>query len=270
MARLAARPPTGATKSNAGLVAAAVTRARSAGRALLDLLYPPRCPGCGRVGDLFCAACRRLVQPYPLLCCSRCGRSSTALGLCPVCAGSPSPLDAVIPAALFAHPIRQAIHDFKYEGASDLAGPLAEWLVATWRLHQPAADLIVPVPLHPRREAERGYNQSALLAGRLSAAVGVPLAPAGLVRTVRTRPQVGLTVDQRRANIAGAFRCAGDVTDLRVVVIDDVCTTGATLEACAAELKAAGAKTVWGLTLARPSFEASSAALPLDDPALPD
>ncbi|MCU0509793.1 MAG: ComF family protein [Anaerolineae bacterium] len=272
--------------------------ARSAGRALLDLLYPPSCPGCGRLGQLFCPQCRALVRTYSLLCCPRCGRPSAARELCAACAAVPSPLDAILPGAVFApvfaHPIRPAIHDFKYEGVTDLAAPLAEWLAATWRLHRLAADLIVPVPLHPQRERERGYNQSALLAKQLSAAVAVPVAPAALVRIVRTRPQVGLTQEQRRANIAGAFRCARiggsrcartgafrcarigesrcarDVTDLRIVLVDDVCTTGSTLEACAAELRAAGAAAVWGLTVARPSFEASSALLPPDDPALPD
>jgi ComF family protein len=210
------------------------------------------------------------VRPYALLCCPRCGRPGGVRALCAPCAPSSSPLDAILPATVFAHPIRPAIHDFKYEGARDLAGPLAEWLAATWRLHRLEADLIVPVPLHTRRERERGYNQSALLADRLSQAVGAPVAPAELVRTVRTRPQVGLTQEQRRANIAGAFRCAGGVTDLRIVLVDDVCTTGATLEACAQALKAAGAAAVWGLTVARPPYEASSLPLPQDDPALPD
>lgn len=243
--------------------------ARAVGRGLLDLLYPPQCPGCRRLGEVFCDACRWQVRPYPLLCCPRCGRPAPARGLCPACAVTPSPLEAILPATIFAHPIRPAIHDFKYEGTRDLAAPLAEWLVATWRLHHLSADLIVPVPLHAQRERERGYNQSALLARHLSAAVGAPVARAGLVRTVRTRPQVGLTQAERRANIAGAFRCAGGVTDLRVVLVDDVCTTGSTLEACAQELKAAGAAAVWGLTVARPSYEASFAPLPLDDPALP-
>ena len=237
-----------------------------AGRFLLDLLYPPQCPGCGRVGVLFCDRCRWQVQAYPTAVCERCARPMLIRGLCPSCSVSQSPLEAVYPATVFVHPIRQAIHAFKYEGVADLAGPLADWLAATWRLHRLVADLIVPVPLHPKREAERGYNQSALLARELSQRVGVPVAPAGLVRTVRTRPQVGLSRDERRANIAGAFRCAGQITDLRIVLVDDVCTTGATLEACAAELKAAGAVQVHGLTVARPSFEISSAFIPDDNP----
>lgn len=240
---------------------------RAGSRRLLDLLYPPQCPGCGRVGVLFCDECRGLVRAYPADVCARCGRSQLTGSLCVTCRATASPLEAVFPATIFAHPIRKAIHAFKYEGVADLAGPLAEWLVAAWRLRGIDADLIVPVPLHRKREAERGYNQSALLARALSRQISVPLASAALVRTVRTRPQVGLSRDERRTNIAGAFRCAGKVTDLRVVLVDDVCTTGATLEACAAELKAAGARQVVGLTVARPGFEISSADFPADDPA---
>lgn len=239
----------------------------AAGRFLLDLIYPPQCPGCGRVGVLFCERCRWQVQVYPTDVCIRCGQPLLVRGLCPACASGAAPLDAVYPATVFVHPIRQAIHAFKYEGVRDLAGPLAEWLAAAWQSHGLAADLIAPVPLHRKREAERGYNQSALLARELGQRVGVPVAPAELVRTVQTRPQVGLSRAERRANTADAFRCAGKVTDLRIVLIDDVCTTGATLEACAAQLKAAGAAQVVGLTVARPSHEISSAVLPADDTA---
>jgi ComF family protein len=269
MARVATGTPA-STPTRAGLTAAVLEHSRALGRALLDLLYPPECSGCRRLGELFCAQCRQQVRPYPLLCCPSCGKPAPGRKVCAECAASPSPLQAILPATVFAHPIRPAIHDFKYEGARDLAQPLADWLVAAWRLHHLSADLIVPVPLHAQRERERGYNQSALLAKWLSAAVGVPVAPAELVRAVRTRPQVGLTQEQRRANIAGAFRCAGHVTDIRIVLVDDVCTTGSTLEACAQELKAAGAAAVWGLTVARPPYAASSALLPPDDPALPD
>jgi ComF family protein len=232
---------------------------RRAGRQLLDLLYPPRCPGCGRVGVLFCDACRWSIQAYPAATCIRCAQPLLVRGLCAGCAADCSPLDSVIAATVFAHPIRPAIHEFKYEGVRDLARPLAEWLYAAWRLYSLQADLIVPVPLHPKREAERGYNQAALLARELSAFTGVPVAPAELVRTVRTRPQVGLSREQRRANISGAFRCAGKVTDLQIVLVDDVCTTGATLEACAGELRAAGAARVQGLVVARRSFDLDEA-----------
>lgn len=227
-------------------------RLQAAGRVLLDLIYPPKCPGCGRVGKLFCPDCRGLVQVYPESVCIRCGGMLAQRGLCASCAAAPSALDGIFAATVFTHPIREAIHEFKYEGVRDLAAPLAKWLVAAWQQYRLDAELIVPVPLHPKREAERGYNQSALLARTLARAVGATVAPAELVRTVRTRPQVGLSAEERRRNIAGAFRCTGAVPGQRIVLVDDVCTTGATLEACALALREAGAVEVWGLTLARP------------------
>lgn len=233
-------------------LAGAFDRLRAVGSFLLDLVYPPQCPGCGRVGKLFCPGCRELVQAYPQSVCIRCGSALAQRGLCASCAVVPSALDGIFAATIFAHPIREAIHEFKYEGVRDLATPLAEWLAAAWQQYQMEADLIVPVPLHSKREAERGYNQSALLARALARAAGATVAPAELVRTVHTRPQVGLTAEERRRNIAGAFHCTGAVTGLRIVLVDDVCTTGATLEACAQALREAGADGVWGLTLARP------------------
>lgn len=231
-----------------------LTRIGGLGRGLLDLVYPPRCPGCARVGELFCEKCRSAVRPYPIATCPRCGRGQTSRSLCAACAAEPAQIDGICPATIYTHPMREAIQSYKYENMRDLAGPLAQWLVAAWHAHDITADVIVPVPLHARREAERGYNQAELLARELSRQVGVPTAPRELVRTVRTRPQVGLTRAERQRNIAGAFQCTDKVPGLRIVLVDDVCTTGATLESCAAALKDRGAATVVGLTVARPGW----------------
>src|SRR5205823_1833243 len=116
-----------------------------------------------------------------------------------------------------------------------------------------AVDALVPVPLDAARVRERGYNQAALLAAPVAAALDVPLAPTWLRRTRPTRPQVGLSARERRVNVRGAFTCPepAAVAGQRVLVVDDVMTTGATLEACAEALVAAGAAGVWGLIVAR-------------------
>jgi ComF family protein len=112
--------------------------------------------------------------------------------------------------------------------------------------------IIVPVPLHSHRLRDRGYNQSELLAEQLGSAMGMRVAADVLLRVRSTIPQVGLRSDQRRKNVKGAFRCAGTaLKGLDVLLVDDVCTTGATLEACSVALQEAGAGHVWGLVLAR-------------------
>lgn len=112
------------------------------------------------------------------------------------------------------------------------------------------------VPLHPRRLRERGYNQSSLLAHELGKRVDLPVMDDCLVRVKQAQPQVrAATVTERRQNVAGAFICTDqDIEGKRVILIDDVCTSGATLESCAVALKSRGAASVWGLTLARETF----------------
>lgn len=114
------------------------------------------------------------------------------------------------------------------------------------------ADLIVPVPLHMDRLRERGYNQAVLLTRELSERSGLPLEEGSLVRIRETAPQVVLKADERRKNVRGAFRGQGEkLRDRQVLLIDDVCTTRATLEACAEALREKGARSVWALVLAR-------------------
>ncbi len=114
-------------------------------------------------------------------------------------------------------------------------------------------DVLTPVPLHPRRLRSRGYNQSALLAKELSKQLGLEVDQALLRRTNNTRPQVSASRDERRENVRGSFRCDGPADGRSVILVDDVATTGSTLSACAAVLKAAGASSVWCLVLARES-----------------
>jgi ComF family protein len=135
---------------------------------------------------------------------------------------------------------------------------LAQLMVDYWRATPLPVDLLVPVPLHPARQRERGYNQAELLARAFGDRIGLPVVNTGLRRARSTRPQISLNASDRRENVQDAFtyqpRTAdqGDaVRGRRVLVVDDVCTTGSTLEACSLALKAGGASSVWGFTLAR-------------------
>jgi len=162
-------------------------------------------------------------------------------------------------AALHTDPLREAIHRLKYGGQRELAAPLARYLVAVYR--QPpwtsmtsTLDAVVPVPLHPSRQAERGYNQAALLAHAFGESVGLPVVEPWLERIQATRSQVGLSARERHRNVARAFRAASAACGHTVLLVDDVFTTGATLMASARALLAVGARAVYGLALATPTL----------------
>ncbi len=154
-------------------------------------------------------------------------------------------------------PLRACIHALKYHGNTRLAEPLGQLLSRAYTRYGIQADIMIPVPLHSERQRQRGYNHASLLARVCSTQLGVPLYENILVRHRATLAQVDLDPKDRHQNVAGAFHCApafatGTLRGRRIIIIDDVCTTGATLEACAAPLFAAGAEIVCGLVLARP------------------
>jgi len=204
--------------------------------AALDLLFPAQCLGCRRPGTPLCPACLRAIERVP----------ATAY------VSTRPPLERAYAVAYSAGALRQAIIRLKYGGRTQLADPLGSLLAEWWLAHPLPADLLVPVPLHPRRERQRGFNQSALLARRLSGATGIPCEESVLRRARHTRPQVGLNAAEREQNVSGAFVCEGGLAaGRRIVLLDDVMTTGATLRAAAGALQQAGAASVWSLTLAR-------------------
>ena len=210
-------------------------------RALLDLLLPPRCPGCGLEGTLLCAGCaapldRRLREP----------------------AGSPVGLPASMPpgllqlewCAMYSGSVRAALHTFKYGGERRLAAPLAKALADRWDRSGRGGDVVTWVPVHASRRRERGFDQAALLARCLAREAGrmrrrrLPVREL-LRRRPSGRPQVGLGASSRRRAVAGQMTArrgaARHVAGRRVVVVDDVVTTGATVREARRVLERLGA-----------------------------
>jgi len=232
------------------------------GNTVVDLLFPPRCVVCNRLGAWLCAPCLGEIEAIHPPVCRRCGLpvdnlegSSSAARICERCQKAPPQLDGLLAYAFHGGPLRQAIHQFKYEDLRALAAPLGKLMADGWvALSSPdwAVDVIVPVPLHATRQRERGYNQAALLARELGACLHRPVVENILLRTRATAPQVELNAQERKANVRDAFQCMdASLSGKQVLLIDDVCTTGATLEAACAALRDGGATLVWAYTLAR-------------------
>lgn len=246
---------------------------RSWATAVLDLLFPALCPVCQHplaVGrrDPLCGACWIAIARLHGPCCSRCGLPfftfsppeagnlpdgrSRATVLCAACTTDPPPYDWARAAGLYVDPLRAALHAFKFHGTRALARPLAELVIEQWGREVPAdVDALVPVPLAPARERSRGFNQAGLLAERLAQGLGRPVKPRWLRRARPTPPQSELGAAERWANVRHAFRAAPAVVGRYLLVVDDVLTTGATAAECARALRAAGARAVGVVTVAR-------------------
>lgn len=228
------------------------SRARGLADSLLNFVFPPVCGACKQAGSLICEACHNQLQWIQAPLCNRCGRPvSKPTDCCAVCQERPLSLKHIRAAVLFAHPVAKLIHNLKYNGAFALAKPLAEMMAEAWATWQMPVDLVLPIPLHAERQRERGYNQSTLLTRDFCNMVTLPYAEDGLQRTRFTTPQVGLTAVERLKNVQDAFAPKVDVVGKHILLIDDVCTTGATMAAAATALHAAGAQTVSGYCVAR-------------------
>jgi ComF family protein len=205
-----------------------------------------------------CSDClNQAVSFSPDFHCLRCRTPFTnrapldAEGVCRLCRGGGNRFDAAYTFGAYEGTLRQLIRLLKYDGVQSLAGPLGRHLSEALP-REAEFDLIVPAPMHWLRRLRQGYNHAELLAAELSRRTGIPMRQA-LTRRKRTAPQAQLTGAARRRNLAGAIRTAhnSNVSNLRVLVVDDVFTTGTTANACAAALKRAGASHVSILTAAR-------------------
>lgn len=214
-------------------------------RFLLDLLLPPRCPGCGLEGAVLCHRCqlplhRRLDEP-----------PGAPLGM-PVT--MPPGLVQLEWCAMYSGPVRSALHALKYRGERRLGGPLGEALASRWQRVGRGGELITWVPVHRSRRQERGFDQAEVLARRMAAQLGLP-AERCLDRHQHTLAQHSLGQQARTGNTAGAFAVVPTarerVAGRWLVLVDDIMTTGATLAGCAGALEVAGAAAVSAITVAR-------------------
>jgi ComF family protein len=170
---------------------------------------------------------------------------------CGPCAAVPPAFEWARAGGVYAGPLREAIQRFKFARKPALARPLAALILEQWGARVPPLDAVLPVPLARARERQRGFNQAALLAERVARGLGARLESRWLGRARDTAPQTDLDVAQRRTNVRGAFVASSAVAGLDVVLVDDVLTTGATASECARVVRAAGARSVGVLTVAR-------------------
>jgi len=213
-------------------------------------IAPSQCIECGRLGRWLCFDCARKILFLKQQNCYRCGKLSESGRTCETCRHY-SDLYSVVVATYFGiGPVRSLIHGLKYGKLADLSKILGNILVSAAIQNKLKDLIVVPVPLHYRREKERGFNQAELLAKYFSGKLDAPFVRV-LQRIRHTVSQTKLTREQRLLNIKNAFVARRLVTGDTILLIDDVLTTGATLEECAKVLKQAGAKRVMALVVAR-------------------
>jgi competence protein ComFC len=218
----------------------------------LDWLYPPNCGGCDRAGARWCQTCQENVSPINPPICIKCGKSIQGAGRCLSCRANVPPYQALRSWAVYEGPLRNAILRLKYAGDITLGELLARPIIQLLHKLEWEVELVTPVPLGVARQAQRGYNQAALLAFPLALSSKLAYRSQALAKVREIRTQVGLSLAERFENVVGAFQANSKiVSEKTILIVDDVATSGATMQACASALLDAGARQVYGLTLAR-------------------
>lgn len=230
--------------------------------ALLDFLFPRCCLGCGEWGRYFCEDCLKDIKPIERQICPVCGKPAISGKTHSRCQTRYS-LDGLISIFAYEGVIKEAITKLKYKFVTDLAKELIDLTASYLRTQISNSSFLIhnsftsiPVPLHPRRQRWRGFNQAELLGNKLAEKFGWQVRADVLIRQKHTKPQTKLKGKERKENIKGAFKINPKITyNLKpttyYLIFDDVWTTGSTLRECGNVLKRARIKQVWGLTLAR-------------------
>ncbi len=230
-----------------------LTKLRVYGSALADVVLPPACTLCGAItsGALLCAPCTAEL-PWNSPACPGCALPAAQAVPCPACLHRPRAFDAAFAAFVLATPVQEGIHALKYQARFQQASLLATAFAARLRTRaEPLPTLLIPVPLHWRRQWRRGYNQSLELARVIGAKLDIAVDPTATKRRRATPDQIGQTAVQRRQHLKGAFAASARVAGQHIALLDDVMTTGATLEELARACKAAGAARVEAWAIAR-------------------
>jgi ComF family protein len=218
----------------------------------LDWVFPPNCGGCGKLGIRWCPDCNQKTRKIESPICHICGQQISKGDVCHSCKKQTPSFEALRSWAVFEGPIRECLHKLKYRGNLALGEAMSRPLIDLQQHMKWDINMVIPVPLGEARYKERGYNQASLLAKPLALKLQVSNPSKALIRKRETPSQVNLNREQRKTNVADAFKADPDqVFRKSILVIDDVTTSGSTLDSCASALRAAGAENVYGLTLAR-------------------
>ena len=232
---------------------------RSLAGKILDWVYPPVCVSCGKPGKLLCEDCRAKLQPVGEHFCTKCGKPLQKGKPCRLCRTYEFRFLSCRAPFLYAGPAAAMIKKLKYNGSLSLVPILAQELADFWKDLGWEVDLLIPVPLSEQRKAQRGFNQSELIGKAFAKKTGIPVRSGALMKIRHTAQQVGLNADQRRENLNGAFAAEkAFVEGKRILLLDDVMTTGSTFAECSSVLLDAGAGSVQCLSVATTSADHGS------------
>lgn len=218
---------------------------------ILDLVFPERCVSCSKIGSYICEKCHKKIEYNAVQICPVCGRISID-GYTHIGCRTRYGLDGMFSAVQYKGPVKKAIRQIKYRYVSDIIETLGSVFLENFPRNFVPLDILVSVPLHHKREKERGFNQSLLLAKFFSKSLVLPVLEDTLIRVRYTTPQFDLGEKERKNNLKDAFMFAGkkNISGKNIGLVDDVSTTGTTLSECSRVLKQNGAKSVWGLVIA--------------------